>query len=140
VAGSPWRLTLRVRRGARSYAGPPPVLRGTGDVALLARTARTKRAGVYSALVRFPTSGPWTLTIVVGGRRFPLGAFRVDVPITDLIRDPFAIAAMPDGSLLIGQRSGPLLLALPDRSVSIFAPGRERHQRVGHPRRNGAGE
>ena len=92
VAGSPWRLVVRVRRGARPYAGPPPVLRGRGDVSLLARTART-RPGVFTAVVRFPTSGPWTLDVRVGGRTFPLGAFRVDVPITQLIRDPFGIAA-----------------------------------------------
>jgi sugar lactone lactonase YvrE len=122
VAGSPWRLVLRVRHGARPYHGPPPVLRGSGDVALIARTARTTRPGVFSAVVRFPTSGPWTLDVRVGGRRFPLGAFRVDVPVTQLIRDPFGIAATGDGSLIIAQRNGPLLRAAPDRSVSIFAP------------------
>jgi len=122
VAGSPWRLVLRVHRGTRPYTGPPPVLRGSGDVSLLARTARTKRPGVFSALVRFPTSGPWTLQVRVGGRTFPLGAFRVDVPVTQLIRDPFAIAATSDGSLIIAQRGGPLLRAAPDRTVSVFAP------------------
>lgn len=121
VAGSPWRLAVRVRRGVRPYAGPPPVLRGRGDVSLLARTART-RPGVFTAVVRFPTSGPWTLDVRVGGRTFPLGAFRVDVPITQLIRDPFGIAATSDGSLIIAQRGGPLLRATPDRSVSVFAP------------------
>jgi len=89
---------------------------------LLARTARTKRPGVFSALVRFPTSGPWTLQVRVDGRTFPLGAFRVDVPITQLIRDPFAIAATAEGSLIIAQRGGPLLRAAPDRTVSVFAP------------------
>jgi hypothetical protein len=122
VAGSPWRFAVRVRRGARPYSGPPPVLRGSGDVSLLARTARRKRPGVFSAVVRFPTSGPWTLQVRVGGRTFPLGAFRVDVPITQLIRDPFGIATTPDGSLLIAQRGGPVLRAAPDRSVSVFAP------------------
>jgi sugar lactone lactonase YvrE len=77
---------------------------------------------VFSALVRFPTSGPWTLEVRLGGRTFPLGAFRVDVPITQLIRDPFGIAATADGSLIIAQRGGPLLRAAPDRSVSVFAP------------------
>jgi hypothetical protein len=122
VAGSPWRLVVRVRHGVRPYSGPPPVLRGRGDVSLLARAARTKRPGVFSAVVRFPTSGPWTLDIRVGGRTFPLGAFRVDVPITELIRDPFGIAATSDGSLIIAQRDGPLLRAAPDRSVSVFSP------------------
>ena len=122
VAGSPWRLVVRVRRGTRPYPGPPPVLRGSGDVSLFARTARTQRPGVFSALVRFPTSGPWSLQVRVGGRTFPLGAFRVDVPITQLIRDPFAIAATADGSLIIAQRGGPLLRAASDRTVSVFAP------------------
>ena len=121
VAGAPWRLAVRVRRGARPYTGPPPVLRGSGDGSLLARTTR-RRPGVFSGIVRFPTSGPWTLDVRVGGRTFPLGAFRVDVPITQLIRDPFGIAATADGSLIIAQRSGPLLRAAPDRSVSVFAP------------------
>jgi sugar lactone lactonase YvrE len=77
---------------------------------------------VFTAVVRFPTSGPWTLDVRVGGRTFPLGAFRVDVPITQLIRDPFGIAATADGSLIIAQRGGPLLRAAPDRSVRVFAP------------------
>jgi streptogramin lyase len=86
------------------------------------RTRRTRRAGVFAATVRFPTSGPWLLEVVVSRRRFVLGSFAVDVPVTELIRDPFAIAALPDGSLLIGQRDGPLLRADADRAVSVFAP------------------
>jgi streptogramin lyase len=122
VAGSPWRFAVPVRRGPRPYTGPPPVLRGRGDASLIVRTARTKRAGVFAATVRFPTSGPWQLEVRVGARRFPLGAFPVDVPITPIIRDPYAIAALPDGTLLIGQRDGPILRADRDRNVSVFAP------------------
>ena len=122
VAGRPWRFAVRVRRGSRAYTGAPPVLRGRGDTAMTVRTRRTGRAGDFAATVRFPTSGPWLLEVVVSRRRFVLGSFAVDVPVTELIRDPFAIAALPDGSLLIGQRDGPLLRADAHRAVSVFAP------------------
>src|SRR5215217_5195383 len=122
VAGRPWRFAVRVRRGSRAYTGAPPVLRGRGDTAMTVRTRRTGRAGDFAATVRFPTSGPWLLEVVVSRRRFVLGSFAVDVPVTELIRDPFAIAALPDGSLLIGQRDGPLLRADAHRAVSVVAP------------------
>jgi NHL repeat len=97
------------------------VLRGAGDASLRVPLSPSGRAGVFAATVRFPTSGPWRLDVLVRGRDFQLGAFAVDVPVTDLIRDPFAIAALPDGSLLIGQRNGPVLHAAEDRSVTVFA-------------------
>jgi streptogramin lyase len=98
------------------------VLRGIGDAPLLVHTSRARREGDFAATVRFPTSGPWRLDVLVGGRRFGLGTVAVDVPVTDLIRDPFTIAALPDGSLLIGQRNGPLLRADEGLRVRVFAP------------------
>jgi hypothetical protein len=82
---------------------------GRGDVALAARLRPTRQRGVFAATVSFPTSGPWILEAVVARRRFALGTFAVDVPINPSVREPFWVATLPDSSLLIGQRQGPLL-------------------------------
>jgi NHL repeat len=109
VAGSPWRLVIRVRRGARAYTGPAPVVSGQGDTTLSARLARTPRRGVFAGTVTFPVSGPWRLSVSVGGRRLSLGTHAVDVPVNEALRDPFWVTALADNSLLIGQRQGPVL-------------------------------
>ena len=109
VAGVSWRILLRVRRGSRPYSGPPPILRGSGDVPL--RPPQTDRAPrrVRRERAAFPASGPWRLEAVVGGKRFPLGGYAVDVPVSELVREPFWVTALPDSSLLIAQRRGPLV-------------------------------
>jgi hypothetical protein len=109
VAGSPWRLVIRVRRGTRPYTGPAPVASGQGDATLSARLARTPRRGVFAGTVAFPLSGPWRLSVTVGGRRFSLGTYALDVPVSESLRDPFWVTTLADSSLLIGQRQGPVL-------------------------------
>jgi sugar lactone lactonase YvrE len=109
VVGSPWRLVIRVRRGTHAYTGPAPVVSGQGDTRLSARLARTPRRGVFAGTVTFPVSGPWRLSVSVGGRRFSLGTYAADVPVNVALRDPFWVSALADSSLLIGQRQGPVL-------------------------------
>ena len=131
VAGAPWRILLRVRRGSRPYTGRPPVLRGSGDVSLIRRLNPTARAGHFAASVVFPVSGPWRLEAVVAGKRFPLGGYAVDVPVSENVRvhrlTPTGEAAQPPltfdaDPVAAGDAAGNVYVALYENRVVGVEP------------------
>jgi hypothetical protein len=109
VVGAPWRSTVSI-----SPATARASLVATGPGTARARLTRTKKPGIYAATLRFSKAGDWRVAVALGRRTVPLGRVAVDVAQDPLLRDPFAIAAEPGGTLLVGQlRSGDLVRLAP---------------------------
>jgi sugar lactone lactonase YvrE len=114
LVGAPWQVTLRAPKA--------PTVVATGPARLRARA--TGRNGVYRAKLRFPTTGTWRISALLGRRTTRLGTVAVDVPREPLLTYPFSIAVDSSGSLLVGQLNrGPLLRVTGSRA-QVLASGR----------------
>ena len=101
--GAPWRAVVAVRPAARA------TLEARGPTTLRTRLVRSA-SGTYSATLRFPREGTWSIHAVVGGRATRVGTVRVTIGRDPLLVDPFTIAVERSGTLLVGNfRSGTLV-------------------------------
>src|SRR5215213_3714112 len=87
LVGRPWRATVAIRPPIRA------TIEARGTTTLRVALRRTRRPGRFSAALRFPSPGTWTISVRVRNRVARLGSVSVDVPRDPLLRDPFAIAA-----------------------------------------------
>jgi hypothetical protein len=115
TAGAAWRTVVSVLPPTRA------TLTARGPASLSARLAPTKQRGIYSATLRFPRAGSWTIAAVVGKRTTRLGVVRVDVARDPLLVDPFTVAAEPGGTLAVGQfdRGGLLRVPANGRATTV---------------------
>jgi hypothetical protein len=119
VKGSLWRAVVKVTPPGRA------TLRATGPETISARLRATTTRGRYRAALRFPFAGDWRITIAAGRTTARLGTVSVDVPKDPLVVDPIAIAAEPEGSLVVGQlREGALLRIAHAKAIKLVdSPG-----------------
>lgn len=80
-------LTLTIRNGARQHAFRP----------------RATQLGSYRARVVFPSDGLWRWTLSVPGRAIARGAISVVALVTFEL--PYDLAVLPDGRVLVADRS-----------------------------------
>jgi sugar lactone lactonase YvrE len=115
--GAAWRGVVSLSRPA---AG---TLEARGPSTVSAKLTRVRKTARYTATLRFPSVGSWTLSAVVGGRRTGLGAIAVDVARDPLLVDPFTIAVERAGTLLVGNlRQGSLVrLGAGGRATTVAA-------------------
>jgi hypothetical protein len=86
-------------------AATAPTITATGPGRLQAKGMRVSK-GRYRVLLAFPRVGRWMLHARAGGSTARLGAVTVDIRPTPLLGDLFALAAEPNGTLLVGQVHG----------------------------------
>lgn len=100
VVGTAWQVVLRATKA--------PTVVATGPATLRAKA--TGKRGVFRATLRFTRAGTWRIAATLGGRTTRLGVVAVDVARQPLLNNPFTVAVVPSGSLLVGQLDrGPLV-------------------------------
>jgi sugar lactone lactonase YvrE len=110
LVGAPWRVTLRAPKAPTIVAAGPARLRAKA----------TGGNGVYRARLRFPTTGTWRISALLGRRTTRLGTVVVDVPRAPLLTYPFSIAVDGGGALIVGQLNrGPLLRVIGSRAETL---------------------
>jgi DNA-binding beta-propeller fold protein YncE len=99
VAGRPWNAVLVVR-GFRPARVAVTATSGRRRVAVSVRRWRKER---YRGRLVFPAAGRWSLTALVGGKRFRLGALlvRARAPVPLQLVYPTAAVLDQGGSLLV---------------------------------------
>jgi hypothetical protein len=117
VKGGPWSAVVTVTPPGRA------VLRAVGPKTLTAPLRATRKRGRYRATLRFPFAGYWRIAVSAGRRTTRLGAVFVDVPRDPLVKDPFAIAAEPNGSLVVGQLDSGAVLRIAHARARQVAVG-----------------
>ena len=117
TVGASWRASVSVLPPAKA------TLLARGPSILRAALAPTKARGRYTATLRFPAAGAWSISVAVGKRTTHVGRVTVDLPADPRLLDPFSLAAEPSGSVVVGQlRDGPTL-RLSGRTVTTVAEG-----------------
>ena len=117
VVGASWRASVTVSPAAKGS------LQARGPGMLRALLAPAKARGRYTATLRFPSPGTWSISVTVGRRTTKLGRVVVDIAADPRMLDPFSLAAEPSGSLVVGQlRDGPTL-RLAGRTLITLAGG-----------------
>lgn len=117
VKDVPWSAVVAVTPPGRA------VLRAIGPKTISVPLRPTTKRGRYRATLRFPFAGSWRIAVAAGRRTTRLGTVFVDVPRDPLVKDPFAIAAEPSGSLVVGQLDSGAVLRIAHARAKQVADG-----------------
>ncbi len=120
-AGTPWTATISVTRARRPMARARVLLVARSPGRTLSIRARELRAGRYRAVFVFPVAARWSLTARLAGRSYGLGSIRVTSTLQ--LRDPFSIAAAPDGSVFVANGRAHEILRVSAASAITRAAG-----------------
>src|SRR5687767_13099778 len=116
VVNAPWRAVVSIRPAARA------TLEARGPTRVRAKLKRTGKTGRYTAALRFPQEGTWTIRALVGKRAVRIGRVQVDVARDPLLVDPFTITVEQSGALLVGNlREGTLVRLRPGGRAATVA-------------------
>ena len=117
VKGVPWSAVIAVTPPGRA------VLRAVGPKTITVPLRATKKRGRYRATLRFPFAGYWRVAVTAGRKTTRLGTVVVDVKRDPLVKDPFAIAAEPNGALVVGQLDTGAILRIAHARAKQIATG-----------------
>src|SRR4029079_9968379 len=101
TVGASWRASVSVLPPSRA------TLLARGPSILRAALAPAKARGRYTATLRFPAAGTWSISVAVGKRTTPVGRVTVDIAADPRVLDPFPLPAEPPGPVALGQARDP---------------------------------